>query len=43
VFLHEKMTPTMLFGSFLILISILAPAWIQDRAARKRSSEADGD
>ena len=43
VFLHEKMTPTMLFGSFLILISIVAPAWIQDRAARRRSSEADRD
>ena len=35
VFLHEKMTPSMLAGSFLILVSILAPAWIQDRRSRK--------
>ena len=35
IFLHEKMTPTMLAGSFLILVAILLPAWIQDRAARK--------
>lgn len=39
VFLHEKMTPSMLLGSFLILISILAPAWIEDRAARKRQTK----
>jgi hypothetical protein len=32
------MTPSMLLGSFLILISILAPAWIEDRAARKRQT-----
>lgn len=38
IFLHEKMTPTMLLGSFLILVSILAPAWIQDRAAQKAAS-----
>ena len=36
VFLHEKMTPSMLAGSFLILISILAPAWIQDRRSRRQ-------
>lgn len=35
VFLHEKMTPTMLLGSVLIIISIIAPAWIQDRRKRK--------
>lgn len=35
VFLHEKMTPSMLAGSFLILVSILAPAWIQDRRSRR--------
>jgi drug/metabolite transporter (DMT)-like permease len=38
LFLHEKMTPSMLLGSFLILVSILAPAWIEDRAARKRQT-----
>ena len=37
VFLNEKMTPTMLIGAFLILVSILAPAVIADRASRKRS------
>ena len=35
VFLHEKMTPPMLAGSALILVSILLPAWIQDRQARR--------
>ena len=35
IFLHERMTGSMLFGSALILISILAPAWIQDRNSRK--------
>ena len=39
VFLHEKMTPSMLLGSFLILLSILGPAWIEDRAARKRQTK----
>ena len=39
LFLHEKMTPSMLLGSFLILISILGPAWIEDRAARKRQTK----
>ena len=38
LFLHEKMTPSMLLGSFLILVSILVPAWIEDRAARKRQT-----
>ena len=38
LFLHEKMTPSMLLGSFLILLSILVPAWIEDRAARKRQT-----
>lgn len=40
VFLHEKMTPPMLLGSFLILVSILAPAWIQDRASRRAAVPA---
>ncbi len=40
VFLHEKMTPPMLLGSFLILVSILAPAWIQDRASRRAAAPA---
>ena len=39
IFLHEKMTPSMLLGSFLILISILFPAWLEDRAARKRQTK----
>ena len=38
LFLDEKMTPSMLLGSFLILISILGPAWLEDRAARKRQT-----
>ena len=39
LFLHEKMTPSMLLGSFLILLSILVPAWLEDRAARKRQTK----
>lgn len=35
VFLNEKMTPTMLAGSFLILVSILAPALIAERSSRR--------
>ena len=35
VFLGEKMTPPMLAGAFLILISIVAPAIIKDRASRR--------
>ena len=35
IFLHEKLTPPMLTGSVLIIISIIAPAWIQDRRSRK--------
>lgn len=31
IFLHEKMTPPMLAGSFLIIISILAPALVRAR------------
>ena len=38
IFLNEKMTPSMLLGSFLILVSILGPAWLEDRAARKRQT-----
>jgi drug/metabolite transporter (DMT)-like permease len=34
IFLSEKMTPTMTAGAFLILLSILAPAWIKDRRSR---------
>ena len=41
IFLHEKMTPTMLVGSFLILVAILVPAWIQDRASRKSKVAED--
>jgi hypothetical protein len=43
VFLHEKMTPSMLLGSFLILVSILAPAVIADRAARKEAAKSIGE
>lgn len=39
LFLDEKMTPSMLLGSFLILISIVGPAWLEDRAARKRQTK----
>ena len=35
VFLHERLTPSMLIGSALILAAILVPAWIQDRNSRK--------
>ena len=34
VFLDETLTPSMLLGAVLILISILAPAWIEDRRSR---------
>lgn len=37
VFLHEKMTGSMIIGSILILISILAPAWAEDRKSRRES------
>lgn len=36
VFLHERMTGSMLLGAGLILVSILAPAWIEDRRSRKQ-------
>lgn len=36
VFLHERMTGSMLLGAGLILVSILAPAWIEDRRSRKK-------
>lgn len=36
IFLHERMTGSMLLGSALILISILAPAWIEDRRSRSK-------
>ena len=35
VFLHEKMTPGIIAGAILILIAIVLPSWIQERAARK--------
>ena len=35
VFLDEKMTPGMILGAILILIAIVLPSWVQDRAARK--------
>lgn len=40
VFLHEKMTGSMIIGSILILISILAPAWAEDRKSRRESGRA---
>ena len=39
IFLHEKMTGSMIFGAVLILISILAPAWIEDRRSRKKIAD----
>lgn len=39
VFLHEKMTGSMLLGAALILISILAPAWIEDRRSRQKTDD----
>ena len=35
VFLDEKMTPGMILGAILILIAIVLPSWVQERAARK--------
>ena len=35
IFLHEKLTPSILLGSALILIATLAPAWIEDRMSRR--------
>lgn len=35
IFLNERMTPPMLAGSLLIIISILAPAIIKERSVRK--------
>ena len=35
IFLHEKLTPSIILGSVLILIATLAPAWIRDLASRK--------
>ncbi len=40
VFLHEKMTGSMIIGSILILISILAPAWAEDRKSRRETRSA---
>lgn len=37
IFLHERMTGSMLLGAALILISILAPAWIEDRRSRRKT------
>ena len=35
IFLHEKLTLPMMIGSVLIIISIIAPAWIEERRSRK--------
>jgi len=35
LFLHEKMTPGIIIGAILILVAIVLPAWIKDRASRK--------
>jgi drug/metabolite transporter (DMT)-like permease len=37
IFLGEKMTPSIIVGAVLILLSIVAPAWVQDRDARRNS------
>lgn len=39
IFLHERMTGSMLLGAALILISILAPAWIEDRRSRQKTDD----
>lgn len=39
VFLDEKMTPGMILGAILILIAIVLPSWVQDRAARKAQTK----
>ena len=39
IFLSERMTGSMLLGAILILASILAPAWIQDRRSRRDAGE----
>ena len=36
IFLDETMTGSMIIGAILILISILAPAWQQDRNSRRK-------
>ena len=41
IFLSERMTGSMLIGSALILISILAPAWVQDRNAKRKQKSGD--
>lgn len=42
VFLHETMTGSMIIGAVLILISILAPAWVEDRRSRSRDEADEG-
>ena len=41
IFLSERMTGSMLLGAILILASILAPAWIQDRKSRSRTEDIE--
>lgn len=36
IFLDEKLTPAMIAGAVLIIISIFYPAWIKDHEARRR-------
>lgn len=43
LFLHESMTSSMLIGCALILISILVPAWIQDRKAARKAPPENTD
>ena len=38
IFLGERMTWSILFGSVLIIIAIVLPAWIQDRKSRQQQS-----
>lgn len=35
IFLHEKMTWSIILGSILILVAILAPAWLQDHKSKR--------
>lgn len=40
LFLDEKLTPAIIAGAVLIIISIFYPAWVKDRAARREASKS---
>ena len=43
IFLGEKITPSILAGAVLILISIFLPAWIKDRQTKKEIEQVPKD